>query len=250
MENEFITTAQAEEVAESAPVQTPETAEPEQKEPEKAEESKESELPKGVQKRINKLTARLREAEEKLAQASAKPPEVNDKEPKIEDFDFDPDKYEEARVAYRVRQELSKAEKEKQAQIESKAQQEAINIAREKFDLASEKYDDFEDVVYKNQFVTDDMVKAVFFSDLGPEIAYFLGKNPEESKRIASLPPMRQLIELGKLEARFTVKPEPKTTKAPEPIKPVSSAGKAPSTLSDDLPLADWMKLRQQTARR
>lgn len=215
----------------------------------KTEETKPAELPRGVQKRIDKLTARLRDAESKLAEA-AKPAEADDKEPKIEDFDFDSDKYEEAKIAYRVRKELSNAEKAKLEASERQKQQKVIESAKVKFDEAGDRFDDFDDVVYKNPYVTNDMVQAVFFSDVGPDIAYYLGKNPEESQRIAALPAARQMIEIGKLEARFTTKPEPRTTNAPEPIKPVSSAGKAPSMLSDDMPLADWMKLRQQQARR
>lgn len=215
----------------------------------KTEETKPAELPRGVQKRIDKLTARLREAESKLAEA-AKPAEVDDKEPRIEDFDFDSDKYEEAKIAYRVRKELKKEESAKAKASEQQKQQAVIESAKAKFEQAGEKFDDFDDVVYTNQHVTKEMAQAVLFSDVGPDIAYYLGKNPEESQRIAALPPARQKIEIGKLEVRFTTKPEPRTTNAPEPIKPVSSAGKAPSMLSDDMPLADWMKLRQQQARR
>lgn len=60
------------------------------------------------------------------------------------------------------------------------------------------------------------------------DVLYHLAKNPEEWKRIASLSPVRQLTELGRIESRLesgkkTETPKPKTTSAPKPPTPVTS---------------------------
>lgn len=59
-------------------------------------------------------------------------------------------------------------------------------------------------------------------SEVGGDVAYHLATNPAESKRIAALPPMEQVRELGRLEGRFMTEAKPKVaaptvTQAPPP---------------------------------
>jgi hypothetical protein len=59
------------------------------------------------------------------------------------------------------------------------------------------------------------MAEAITESSVGPQVAYELGKNPAEAARIASLPPMRQIAEIGQLEARLGTGQGGRTTAAP-----------------------------------
>jgi hypothetical protein len=79
-------------------------------------------------------------------------------------------------------------------------------------------------------------------SDMGAEIGYYFGKNPDELKRIQALHVIRASGELGKLEAKLDAakaKPEVKDIPAPKPavtppapISPLSGQG-SPGINSD-----------------
>lgn len=90
---------------------------------------------------------------------------------------------------------------------------------------ALSKYDDFESVAHnRNLSITDVMADAIRSSDIGPDVAYYLGSNPKEASRISKLSAIGQARELGKIEAKIVLDPPAKrTTSAPAPISPVST---------------------------
>ena len=98
---------------------------------------------------------------------------------------------------------------------------------REREEDVREKYADFEQVAYNPALpITQAMAETIHESDIGPEIAYYLGSNPTEAKRISQLSPLAQAKELGKIEDRLTKEPPAKkTTTAPPPIAPVKGQG-------------------------
>lgn len=106
----------------------------------------------------------------------------------------------------------------------SKQQQELVSRYNEREEEALEKYDDFERVAYNPALpVTDNMALAIQASEQGPDVLYWLGSNPKEAQRIASLPPILQAKEIGKIEANLAANPPAKkTTSAPAPITPVT----------------------------
>jgi hypothetical protein len=68
------------------------------------------------------------------------------------------------------------------------------------------------------------MAQAVRASDIGPEIAYWLGSNVKEADRIARLDPVLQAKEIGRIEAKLASDPPVKrTSSAPAPIRPVTA---------------------------
>ena len=68
------------------------------------------------------------------------------------------------------------------------------------------------------------MAEAIQSSDIGPELAYYLGSNPKDADRISRLTPLSQAKEIGKIEAKLaTDPPMKKTTSAPAPISPVNA---------------------------
>lgn len=97
---------------------------------------------------------------------------------------------------------------------------------------ARDKYDDFEQVAYNPKVpITDAMAATIKAADNGHDVAYFLGQNLEEAKRISKLPVHLQPYEIGKIEAKLAAAPPvKKTTSAPAPITPVNAHSKgAPS---------------------
>ena len=68
------------------------------------------------------------------------------------------------------------------------------------------------------------MAQTIQASDIGPELAYYLGANPKEAERISRLAPFLQAKEIGKVEAKLADNPPVKrSSTAPSPISPVSA---------------------------
>ena len=112
----------------------------------------------------------------------------------------------------------------------SRSVQEIDTKYQDAVDAAIEKYPDFIQVAHTHPYMSQDMAAVIKASDNSVEMAYFLGSNLKEAERIFRLPPMLQIKELGKLEARLEAAPPEvkKTTSAPPPIKPVVAGGTPP----------------------
>jgi len=95
------------------------------------------------------------------------------------------------------------------------------------------KYDDFEQVAYNpNLRITSAMAETIKTSEVGPDVAYYLGSNPKEADRISRLPPLAQAKEIGRIEAKLISAPPAvkKVSGAPAPISPVTPrSNSAPS---------------------
>jgi hypothetical protein len=112
------------------------------------------------------------------------------------------------------------------AQREQARQQSAIlESYHEREEEARSKYDDFEQVAYNPKLpVTNVMAETIQSSEIGPELAYYLGSNPKEAERISRMTPLSQAKEIGKIEAKLvSAPPVKKTTSAPAPISPVTA---------------------------
>lgn len=121
---------------------------------------------------------------------------------------------------------------------------------KEKEDEAIEKYDDYEQVVYSNLQVTAAMQDAILKSPVGPDVAYYLAKNPKEAARITRLPdPMDQIAEIVRLENRQHF--NNKISSAPDPIKPVKAKGSVSYDVSDprsleNMSTSEWIQKRRE----
>jgi hypothetical protein len=103
-------------------------------------------------------------------------------------------------------------------------------------DSARKELTDFDAVMEQAKGTEADIVPQfvlnyIYESDNSALVAYHLAKNPEESQRIAKLPPIRGLAELGKLEDRLTAPKasEPKID-APAPVVPERGGAPPPIT--------------------
>ena len=129
-----------------------------------------------------------------------------------------PEAYAEA-LAYQKAEELiAKREAAKQ-------QSQVLESYQEREESAREKYDDFEQVAYNPKLpITNVMAETIQSSDIGPELAYYLGSNPKDAERISRMTPLSQAKEIGKIEAKLASDPPVKrTTSAPAPISPVTA---------------------------
>ena len=137
---------------------------------------------------------------------------------------------------------------------EANSQNQQLNRVKEDFNARVAKsmaqYPDFEEIAFSDDLrISQPMSHVIAESPIGPAIAYFLGKNPNESAKIASMSPRDAVKALGKLEAKL----EPQTGKslstAPAPIKPVTSARALSATL-ENASMDEYRKARAKQGAR
>lgn len=164
---------------------------------------------------------------------AGKKPEVpsadaQDGPPKRENFETY-EEYIEAKTRFQVSHELRKAytQAEQIRAREEHARRESDWQTREA--KASEKYADYDEVVLENSDldITPVMAEAIKVSEIGTDIAYYLGTHPDEATRIAKMSPAAQAAQIGKIEAKLESKPaetpKPKVSNAPPPTDPVKA---------------------------
>lgn len=230
---------------------------------------------KGVQKRLDELTRQAREAERReqaalerearllaLVEAKEKPKETQPDptepvEPKREDFADDTTytralvKHAGEHAEWKVTQKYeakSKAEQEKQAQAsiasETQKVQQAYVTRVEKF---KETHSDYSEVAESPDVsVSIPMAHAIAHSDHGPALAYHLGQNPDEAKRISQLSPPLQLMELGKLEVKLTASPAKPVSAAPPPPKPLKAGSETPTITPEEESMEQYAARRNK----
>ena len=226
-----------------------EPEETEQSEPEAREEAKETEKSEKskdkLNKRFDKVTQRAKEAEARASELenrlkeyearTTEPPIVNkvagEGKPNASQFN-DAFEYAEALAEWSAENALKQRD-EQEAVRKQQAEQEKITKSwNKKLDKAKAQYSDFDDVVKSaNTVVSNEIRDSILESDVGPQILYFLASDEDFAKKLTEMPVIKALREIGKLEARFERKEEPKVataprSKAPEPIKTLSG-GKA-----------------------
>ncbi|MGR3525070.1 MAG: hypothetical protein ACU0CT_03610 [Paracoccaceae bacterium] len=110
------------------------------------------------------------------------------------------------------------------------------NAWRDQIKDAQARYTDFEAVAFDQSVpITDQMAEIIKSSDMGADLAYYLGKNKAIAADIAKMQPIEAARVMGRIEASLSA-PRPRTeTKAPDPITPVrgkAAASKDPAKMS------------------
>lgn len=164
-----------------------------------------------------RLAREQRKWEREQAQRRVETPAAPVALPPVEQFES-PEAYAEALAEQKALELIAKRE-------QAKAQVEVLESYHDKEEAARDKYDDFEQVAYNpNVRITDVMAQTIQSSEIGPDVAYYLGANPKEADRISRLSPFMQAKEIGVIEAKLVNNPPvKKTTSAPAPISPVSA---------------------------
>ncbi len=175
-----------------------------------------------AEQRIKELKRQNYEKDEEIRrlreQTTSTAPKPLDKEPNIEDYTDINQFYRD--LSRWDRQEEKRLEESTRQQEKEREEMLAFDSREEDFRL---KVDDYDAVVDATPF-NPAMKAAIFASEVGPRIAYHLGKNPELALRLARDPnPFRVAAEIGKLEAKLTAAPPPAkvVTSAPAPVSPV-----------------------------
>lgn len=215
--------------------ETPENAEP--------KTFTQEELDTIIAKEKAKVERKLRR---ELTQAAQEPPaQTLGDPPDPKDFKT-PLEYADALAEHKANIKLAEREVQKQ-------QQTAASTYNERAEAVREKYTDFDEVVHDDLPISPFAAQVIMASEIGPELAYHLGKNPDEAARIFKLEPLQQAREIGRIEASLAANPTPvkKASSAPDPIKPVGSRSTNPSydptdPRSDKLSTSDWMELRNR----
>ena len=195
---------------------TPETEVQTSETPEVAPKSfSQEELDAAIGKR---LAREQRKWEREQAQRSAETQIVRAAPTASVDQYESPEAYAEALAYQRAEELIAKREAAKQ-------QSQVLESYQEREESAREKYDDFEQVAYNPKLpITNEMAETIQSSDIGPELAYYLGSNPKDADRISRMTPLSQAKEIGKIEAKLAAEPPVKrTTSAPAPISPVTA---------------------------
>ena len=215
--NELAETPASEQEATAAPA--PEGVAPEETTSEANQEKKprlftQEEVDEFLGKRIKSIQKRLEREQARKAQQAPPPPA----EPPVPEQFETTEAYAEALAARKAEELLAQRE-------EQRRQAELIEAYHDLEEEAREKYDDFEQVAYNPRLpITNTMAQAIQASEIGPEIAYYLGSNPKEAERISRLSAILQAKEIGKVEAKLASDPPTKkTSTAPAPITPVTS---------------------------
>lgn len=164
---------------------------------------------------ISKRLAREQRKWERTQKAAQ--PELPKELPSADTFEST-EAYADALAERKAQELLARREAEKQ-------QVALLEAYHDREEEARAKYDDFEQVAYNpNLRITNVMAETIQASDIGPEVAYFLGQNPKEADRISRLAPLLQAKEIGKIEVKLASDPPArKTTSAPDPIRPVAA---------------------------
>ena len=235
---------------EAVEVETPEKTEPvaegEGSEPTEADAAKPQEERKQnpkLEKRFSEITRQREEArkeaqrerearmqlEDRLRQLEQKSApqvqEAQDGKPRPEQFE-DAFKYAEALAEYTANLKIQQMKQETEREKFVKTWSEKVNAVKDELP-------DFDDMVASSDVVVPNHVRdAIMESDQGAKLLYHLAENPEIAEKIAKLPPISALREIGKLEARLEAKPQAsqetvtpvEKSKAPEPIKPIRAS--------------------------
>ena len=175
-------------------------------------------------------------------------------------------------AAYRTREKAETAAEQADLQRSSAVKQYEAGLV-----IARAKYDDYDAVVGRSDVkITPLMADGMLSSQVGPDLAYYLGKHPDEAQRLYNLGhSVNAIREFGKLEARVealvqantaakteelitvpaktkpvaAVGPVPAGTKAPDPITPGGSGEAAATVPLDQMSYQDFKAVRNRQER-
>ena len=205
------------------------------------EEARQSKTPEAVQKRIDEITRKRREAErerdserekrlelEKKVQELEKQAPATDR-PLSENYETEQE-YLEALTDWKIEQKLTKKQ-----EVETKESREQAELARareiyvevdKKSAEGRKKYTDYDELVLNDKLkITDAMLETVLELGAPSEVLYYLGKHPDESAEIAGMSLIKATVALSKIDHKLTTPTPRRTSSTPEPISPVRSTG-------------------------
>jgi hypothetical protein len=243
-----------------------------------------SEKPKpaktGEQIRIDELTRRLRETERRyervlrIAEERGQPPppppqqptQVSEQPKGLKDFNFNDVAYREYLFAEAAKYATTVAEQKSREALQQQtaAQRRAAYEARESaFAATVEDFDEVTDLGPDPEHnarwaCSEAMADAIYESEEGPALKYYLASNPDVAAKLARLSTVQAVKEMTRIEDRLVSerKKAPPVSQAPPPAPTIEASGEAgarvdPTTAeSDSLSDEQWAKLRKKQLQR
>ena len=199
---------------------------------------------KRLQKEERKIARRFEEQQREQQQLK-----TLEKAPDRDSFRNDDDYYQ-AQIEHLAEKKAIEKLAERESRRKHEEQTEAFLTKAEK---ATERYPDFQMVVGNPSLkINEGMAEYISDSELGADVAYFLGTNPMKAAQIAQLSPIKAARELSLIEAELAAKPKPRISKTPEPINPVGGKGQASTSAmpSDNDDIQTWMRKERDRLKR
>jgi hypothetical protein len=196
------------------------------------------------QKRIDEVTARKYEAEREAAYWRGLAQGQTPQAPAQQQQSAPPDRYEdpEGYDRWLVQTAVSTA---KAQTVQEFRQQQVQRSYEEREAAARVAKPDFDSVVHDPTLpISPLMAEMIRESASGPDIAYHLGKNRAEAERINRLPPYRQAVELGKIEATLTKAPAAPKPIPPAPPQTVGGVSSGLAKTHEQMSYAEYKKVR------
>lgn len=220
---------------------------------------------KGVQPRIDELTRRRHEAEREaaywrnVAQGKAQPsgaPAPAPEKPSPDKYDNYAD-FVEALTDWKSTQKVNEALAQRSAQTAQQTVEESFKGRVAEFVKTAP---DYVDVVGNSDVpVAGHVAEHIMDSDVGPQLAYHLAKNPELAHRLNAMSPSAAAREIGRMEATLAKPqsagtpppPAKKLTGAPAPADTTHSGqGRTVTPSVGDLPMKDYIAARAKQGAR
>lgn len=175
-----------------------------------------------MQERLNEVTHARRDAERRAERAERELAQLRGrmKAPVADQYE-DPAKLTADQVNHTLDQREAQRLEDEHKNAKSDAQVARALAWAERVEAFKESASDFEKVAFSAQIGEDTSLMVADMED-GPAVAYHLGKNPAEARRIDKLSNREKAFELGRIAERLTTKPLPRITAAPNPVSAVS----------------------------
>ena len=214
------------------------------------QEVKEPAVPVGIEKRFAKFTREKYEQQERIdaleRQLQAKEQLAN--KPKREEYTDDEwvDQVAETKAKEMISQWQQDQDKNQQLQRQA---QEHQNIWSNKMTKATEDIPDLVRVVSNADVdLPRDVIQTITSSEVGPQIAYHLAKNPEQAETLNYMDQRQRDRYITKLEIKLENTPTQSKAKQLTQAKPTPApAGRGSTSKSmESLSIDDWMKQRNK----
>jgi hypothetical protein len=123
---------------------------------------------------------------------------------------------------------------------------------------ASERYEDFDEVMARKTPIPRGVGLAIIELENGPDIAYYLGKNPDICEELMGMSELSAIAEIGAISASLTVSntnggesktqagKAPVSSSAPAPIKPGGGASTKSSVPLDEVDYPTYRRVRAE----
>ena len=239
-----------EEETEELEVENEDNAESENEEPSEEVEAtstkveKQGNLPKGAQKRIDKLTKQREQKDAKIAELEAQLEYANKflEQP-------EPENLEELSISEQVKHGVQRNGAEQQKQLLEAQKQQVIaehkaQVWEAKKQEKAEVYTDFDQMMASTAQTfklspqnTAELMQFIGDSDVGVDLAYYLAKNPHEANALENLGTMAKATKLMKLELKLENQQQTQSTKpitkAKQPISKTKGSATATKSASN-----------------